>query len=380
MQRTDYLEKITYAFKVTPIVALLGPRQCGKTTLARDYAHLTGDIPSQNYFDLESQLDLGRLAQPEIALKPLTGMVVIDEIQRHPDLFPTLRVLVDQPNTPKRFLILGSASRALLKQSAESLTGRISYLELTPFNFQETHQLNTLWIRGGFPKSYLAEYDDLSWRWRSEYTRTFIEYDIPALGIRILPQNLQRFWMMLAHNHGHILNFSDLGRSLSLSHNTIRSYTDILTDTFMIRQLQPWYENISKRQVKSPKIYFRDSGLLHTLLGIKNEPELLMHPKLGVSWEGFAIEEIIRHFNAHPHECYFWSTHADAELDLLIIKDGKRFGFEIKFTQAPRLTRSMQIAYENLHLDQLTVIYPGEKDFMLNESIQVIGLKNFLSK
>lgn len=378
MNRADFLQKINFAFNINPIVAILGPRQCGKTTLARTFAKTQGTQSPQNYFDLESSIDLNRLVAPEMALSPLTGLITIDEIQRFPNLFPALRVLVDQPDSKKRFLILGSASRELLKQSSESLAGRISYLELTPFNYNETQHLEPLWLRGGFPKSYLAQNDEFSWQWRNEYARTFVEQDIPNLGIKIAPQHLKRFWMMLAHYHGNIFNASELGRSLDLSHNTIRSYADILTDTLMIRQLQPWHANISKRQVKSPKIYFRDSGIFHCLMGIKNQNDLLVHPKLGASWEGLALEEIIRHLNVRANECYFWATHADAELDLLVFKEGRRLGFEIKYSKVPILTRSLRIALEDLELDELTVIYPGEKVFPLHEKVQAMGLKNFL--
>lgn len=377
MDRYRYLEKITQAFQVNPIVALLGPRQCGKTTLARIFAE-SQEHTTEYYFDLESMLDLERLSVPEIALSNLTGLIIIDEIQRLPNLFQTLRVLVDRPGNKSRFLILGSASRELIQQSSESLTGRISYLELTPFNYLETHDLEKMWIRGGFPKSYLLATDELSWQWRSDYLRTFVEQDVPNFGIRILPQNLRRFWMMLAHYHGNIFNASELGRSLGFSHNTMRGYVDILTDTLMVRQLQPWYENISKRQVKSPKIYFRDSGMFHSFIGVKNKTDLLSHPKLGASWEGFALEEIIRYMNVRPDECFFWATHSDAELDLLIIKDGKRIGFEIKYASLPKLTRFLNIAMQDLQLDQVWIIYPGNKKFSLAENVYAIGLEQFL--
>lgn len=380
MHRHDFLKKITLAFQVTPIVCILGPRQCGKTTLARVYAEQEGKHPLQNYFDLESAIDLQRLVQnPELILSQLQGLIIIDEIQRMEELFPTLRVLVDQPGATRQFLILGSASRELLKQSSESLTGRISYLELTPFNYTETHELDLLWLRGGFPKSYLAANEEISFHWRKEYIRTILEQDVPNMGFRIAPQNLQRFWMMLAHYHANIFNASELGRSLGLSHNTIRDYADILTHMFMLRQLQPWHENISKRQVKSPKIYFRDSGIFHTLLGIQNVEMLLTHNKLGASWEGVALEEIIRRLGVTSESCYFWATHAHAELDLLVFHQGKRLGFEIKYAKIPTLSRSMQVAFADLKLDSLTVIYPGEKNYSLNKAIQVIGLKNFLT-
>jgi predicted AAA+ superfamily ATPase len=379
MHRNESFKKIEYLFKVNPIVALLGPRQCGKTTIARDFAAQKNRHANHpNYFDLESSRDLSRLKNPEEALSKLTGLIVIDEVQRKPEIFQTLRVLVDRPKNKQKFLILGSASRELLQQSSESLTGRISYSELTPFNFSETQNLEKLWFRGGFPKSFLAKKDDTSLQWRTDYVRTFIERDLPNLGIKIPARNIQKFWMMLTHCHANIFNASDLGRSLDLSHNTIKEYADILTNTLMIRQLQPWFENISKRQVKSPKIYFRDSGIFHHHLGVKKKNDLLLHPKLGASWEGFVLEEIIRVSGANPNECYFWATHADAELDLLIIKNGKRFGFEIKYSRTPKMTRSIHVVLEDLKLEKLFVIYPGEKNFPLNEKVEVYGAEHFL--
>ena len=265
-----------------------------------------------------------------------------------------------------------------MQQSSESLAGRISYIELTPFNFKETHEIKKLWLRGGFPKSYLADTDEISFKWREDYIRTYLEIDIPNLGIKVPSENLRRFWMMISHYHGNILNASELGRSLNLSHNTIRNYIDILENTFMIRQLQPWYENIKKRQVKSPKIYFRDSGIYHALLNIHSEIELWLHPKLGASWEGFALEEIIRTHHVDSKDCYFWATHADAELDLLIFYKGQRLGFEFKYTDTPKLTKSMHIAMKDLQLDQLNIIYPGQHDFPLANNILTYGLKNYL--
>lgn len=379
MHRNDFFREIDYLFKANPIVALLGPRQCGKTTIARDFAaQKNRHTDHPNYFDLESSRDLSRLKNPEEALSKLTGLIVIDEVQRKPEIFQTLRVLVDRPKSKQKFLILGSASRELLQQSSETLTGRISYSELTPFNFSETQNLEKLWMRGGFPKSFLAKNDDTSLQWRTDYVRTFIERDLPNLGIKIAARNIQRFWMMLTHCHANIFNASDLGRSLDLSHNTIKDYADILSHTLMIRQLQPWFENISKRQVKSPKIYFRDSGIFHHHLGVKKKNDLLLHPKLGASWEGFVLEEIIRVSGAHPSECYFWATHADAELDLLIIKNGKRFGFEIKYSRTPKMTRSIHVVLNDLKLEKLFVIYPGEKNFPLSEKVEVYGAEHFL--
>jgi predicted AAA+ superfamily ATPase len=378
MHRNSFFATIEKSFNANPIVALLGPRQCGKTTIARDFFKKNHKGESQNYFDLENKDDLDSLFNSQVSLSDLKGLIVIDEVQRRPDLFTTLRVLVDRPKNKQKFLILGSASRELLQQSSETLTGRISYLELTPFNFNETENLQKLWLRGGFPKSFLAKNEEVSVDWRSNYVRTFVEQDVPNLGIRIPPRKLQHFWNMLAHYHANVLNASDLGRSLDLSHNTVKEYADVLTHTLMIRQLQPWFENISKRQVKSPKIYFRDSGIFHHHLNVKNKHELSRHPKLGASWEGFVLEEIIRVSGANPNECYFWATHADAELDLLIIKNGKRFGFEIKYSRTPKITRSIHVVLKDLRLEKLFVIYPGEKNFPMNEKVEVYGAEHFL--
>lgn len=378
MRRKSYLKRIDKAFKVHPIVAILGPRQCGKTTIAREHAKEYDYLPEENYFDLEDIYDLERLKNPRENLSRLKGLIVIDEIQRMPDLFLTLRVLVDKPQLDQRFLILGSASLDLIKQSSETLTGRIHYIELTPFNLIETQNANQLWVRGGYPRSYLADDDEDSILWRKSYIQTFIEQDIPNLGIEVPAQQLRRFWMMLVHYHGNTFNASEIGRSLNLSSKTIQRYTDILTDTLMIRQLQPWYENISKRQVKSRKIYFRDSGLFHTLLGAESKSEIFTHPKLGASWEGFALEEIIRFLQVDPFDCYFWATHAEAELDLLIFKNGKRLGFEFKYSDVPKLSKSMKIVYKDLKLDELIVIHPGTKSMTMAENIRAIGLEKYL--
>ncbi|MDX2164415.1 MAG: ATP-binding protein [Gammaproteobacteria bacterium] len=377
MDRRDYSEQITQAYRTHPVVALLGPRQCGKTTLAKNYVKHHKNLGEIHYFDLEDPIDLAKLDNPMLALDTLTGLIVIDEIQRRPELFPVLRVIVDQKKS-RRFLILGSASRELIQQSSETLAGRIAYIELTPFSYPETQDLEKLWIRGGFPLSYLGKTLEDSIQWRKFYIQTFLEQDIPALGIQIPPQTLRRFWMMLAHYHGNIFNASEIGRSLGAADTTIRRYLDILTHTFMIRQLQPWFENINKRQIKSPKIYFRDSGIFHSLIDATDPKILHRHPKLGASWEGLIIEEIIRKMHAEPGECYFWGVHGQAELDLLIFKNGKRLGFEVKYADAPTLTRSMITAYETLHLDELKVIYPGEKNYKLNENIEVHGAINFL--
>lgn len=377
MIRNFFLDKIEQAFCVTNVVAILGPRQCGKTTAAKQYIESHDHFPKQNYFDLENYRDRERLSDPLLSLSSLSNLIVIDEIQRAPGLFETLRVLVDDKELNQRYLILGSASRDLIAQSSETLAGRITYLELTPFMFDEIHEMEKLWIRGGYPLSILGTSDQISVAWRKEYIRTFLERDIPTLGINIPAEQLRRFWMMLAHYHGNLFNASELGRSLGMSYKSMKEYADILTGTFMVRQLQPWYENIGKRQIKTPKIYIRDSGIFHALIGVNTHSDLLVNPKLGASWEGFALEQIIFHLDAQQEECYFWGTHQQAEIDLLIIKDGKRLGFEIKYSAAPKLTRSMQIAQKDLALDALTVVYPGDIEYLLTKEIQVKPLKSF---
>jgi len=377
MQRQYYLNEIQALFKIHPIVALLGPRQCGKTTLAKIFIDAQ---PNIHYFDLEDPEDLAKFEEPKLTLQTLQGTIVIDEIQRAPELFPLLRVLVDKYQHQQRYLILGSASRELIQQSSESLAGRIAYLEITPFSLQEDTNINKLWLRGGFPRSYLAEDDLSSFKWRNHYVTTFLERDIPALGITISPQKLRRFWMMLANCHGNIFNASEIGRSLQVSSTTIRHYLDILTGVFMCRELKPWFENIKKRQVKSPKIYFRDSGMLHNMLNIQDRNSLLSNPKLGASWEGFALEEIIRFHKARSVDCYFWATHTQAELDLIILVGNQKTGFEFKYTAQPKLTKSMLTAMELLKLDSLTLIYPGTGEFPLHESsIRAIGLESYTS-
>jgi len=379
MLRDSYLHIIQENLDEHPVVAILGPRQCGKTTLARMYTQQIANkrIPV-HFFDLEDPLTLERFQYPKLTLDELVGIVVIDEIQYLPDFFPYLRVLADRPNNSTKFIILGSASRDLIRQTSETLAGRVAYMELTPFTLKEVNDWSQLWVRGGFPRSYLATSDAASMRWRQNYIMTFLERDIPSFGINIPPQALRRFWMMLAHYHGNILNASELARSLDITAPTVKRYLDILTGVFMIRQLHPWFVNISKRQVKMPKIYFRDSGLLHTLTGIGNKSELLNNPKLGSSWEGVAIEEIIRAHHATVEECYFWATHANAELDLLIVKDGKKLGFEIKYSDVPRFTKSMRCALEDLQLDSLTVIFPGKSNFLLAANVKAIGLEAYL--
>lgn len=377
MLRTSYLRRITELFRVHRVVAILGARQCGKTTLARQFVRRLKSSSARTLLDLEDPTQLALLENPKLALGELRGLIVLDEIQRRPDLFPFLRVLVDEERKDRRFLILGSASRDLIRQGSESLAGRIAFIELPPFSWPEVKDLRRLWVRGGFPRSYLARSRGASFEWRKAYITTFLERDIPALGINVPPAALRRFWMMLAHYHGQILNLSELGRSLAVADTTIRRYLDVLTGTFMVRQLQPWFENIGKRQVKSPKIYLRDSGILHALMGPQDEQALRTHPKLGASWEGFALEQVLNVLQAAPEETYFWATHGGAELDLLVFHKGKRLGFEFKYTDSPRLTPSMKTAREDLHLDELTVIHPGKERFPLAEGIRAVGLEAF---
>jgi uncharacterized protein len=376
MQRSHYIQAIEKQFKIHPICALLGPRQVGKTTLAREYIE---KHPKEkvHFFDLENPLDLARLENPMLAFSSLTSdLIVIDEIQRRPELFPILRVLVDEVGKNRKFLILGSASRDLINQSTETLAGRIGYIELMPFSLAEVQNSKQLFLRGGFPRAYLAANDEESYLWRQAYISTFLERDIPSLGFQIPPQHIRRFWLMLAHYHGQIFNASELGRSLAISDHTVRRYLDILIGTFMVRSLSPWFENLGKRQVKSPKVYFRDSGILHALLGIQDEIQLNVFPKLGALWEGFAVEEVIREVHATQDECYFWATQSGAELDLFIIKNGKRLGFEFKYTDSPKITSSMKIASLDLKLDHLYVVYPGKEIFPLSETITAQGIES----
>lgn len=373
MDRNRYLTQIETHFKVHPACALLGPRQVGKTTLARQYIK---KHPQQEavFLDLEDPLDLAKLDNPMLVLSKYSHhLIIIDEIQRKPELFPIIRVLIDK-HEKRQFLLLGSASRDLIHQSSETLAGRIGYIELTPFSLEETHNSPLLWQRGGFPKSFLAETDENSFLWRKSYITTFLERDIPNLGFQIPAQQMRRFWLMLAHYHGQIFNASELGKSLGISSHTVRKYVDILSGTFMVRILNPWFENLEKRQIKSPKLYFRDSGILHALLGIQKEQELDTYPKLGSFWEGFALEEIIRKKEVSSEECYFWGTQSGAELDLLIIKNGKRLGFEFKYTDSPKITPSMKIALNDLHLDHLYLISPGNHSFPLSEHSTAQGL------
>jgi len=360
----------------SPVVALLGPRQCGKTTLAKQYANrLTGT--QVHHLDCEDPRVISRLGNPMMALESLAGLVIIDEIQRRPDLFPVLRVLVDG-DPSRRFLILGSASRDLLSQGSESLAGRISFVELGGFSIQDVAppEYRQLWMRGGFPRSYLAKSESASGQWREDFIRTFMERDIPNLGIRVPSSQLRRFWTMLAHYHGQVLNASEIGRSMGIADTTVRHYLDILTGTFLVRQIQPWFYNTKKRLVKRPKIYFRDSGLLHTLMSIRQEQDLVHHPRLGASWEGFALEQVLSHLQLREEEVFFWALHSGGELDLLFQAKGKLWGVEFKYADAPTIGRSMRSALQELDLAHLWIIYPGDETYPLDRSITVAGLNN----
>jgi predicted AAA+ superfamily ATPase len=370
--RKDLHNRIKEALNRSRIVVLLGPRQCGKTTLAREFIH----PDSKNYFDLEDPVSLIRLEEPMTALRELEGLVVIDEIQRRAELFPVLRVLADRRPLPARFLILGSASPELLRQSSESLAGRVELITMGGFDMAEvgSDESSKLWLRGGFPDSFTAANESNSFSWRKNFIQTFLERDLPSAGISIEPPALYRFWSMLAHYHGQIWNASEPARSLGVSQPTVRRYLVLLTGFFMVRQLAPWHANLKKRQVKSPKIYFRDSGLLHQILGIRSEKDLLTSAKCGASWEGYVIEEVIQAFN--PDESYFWATHNGAEIDLLMVKEGGVYGVECKRIDAPKMTPSMQIAMTDLNLKRMAVIYPGAKRFPLADGIEAVPLQD----
>jgi predicted AAA+ superfamily ATPase len=353
-----------------PAVALLGPRQCGKTTLARQLAERS----KSTYFDLESPVDLARLSQPMTALESLRGLVVIDEVQRHPDLFPILRVLLDRKPVRARFLILGSASPELLRQSSETLAGRVAIIEMGGFTLEEIEspELNRLWLRGGFPRSFLARTEASSTAWREDFIRTFLERDLAQLGVQVPSGTMRRFWTMTAHCSGGIWNSSEIGRSLGEAHTTVKRHLDSLSGALVVRVLEPWYANVGKRLVKSPKVYIRDSGLLHTLLGIGERRQLEGHPVVGGSWEGFVIEQLLAHLP--KANAYYWRTQAGAELDLLLFLKGRRIGVEIKRADAPKMTPSMVSALKDLELHRLLVVYPGSARYTLGSKVEVVSL------
>jgi predicted AAA+ superfamily ATPase len=361
------IKKLINSFSV---VAILGPRQCGKTTIAREFEY-------DHYFDLENPRDIVRFEHPQLALEDLKGLIVIDEIQRKPDLFPLIRYLVDN-NPMQKYLILGSASRDLLKQSSESLAGRIAYFHLGGFRITDIggENMRKLWVRGGLPRSFTSETEEESLLWREGYITTFLERDIPQLGITIPSYTLRRFWTMLSHYHGQIINYSELGRSFGISDVTVRKYIDILEGTFMVRVLQPWYLNIRKRLVKRPKIYLNDSGIFHSLMSIDNIDQLNSHNKLGASWEGFAMECVCKSTKKRNEEIYFWSTHSGAEIDFLWQHGGKNWGVEFKYVDAPRISKSMRTASNDLDLEHLWVVYPGREQYKLSENITVLPLKD----
>jgi uncharacterized protein len=373
IQREYQVRRVRELLDRYPVVALIGARQVGKTTLARQIAAAEA---SATRFDLENPLDLARLADPLLALEPLHGLVVLDEIQRKEEIFPVLRVLADRPDNPARFLVLGSASPELLKQSSESLAGRIFHYALDGFDLREVglEALDALWLRGGFPRSFLASSDMASLEWRSAFTRTFLERDIPQLGITVPSETLYRFWTMLAHYHGQLWNGAELARAFGVSATTVRRYLDLLTSTLVLRQIQPWFENVSKRQVRAPKVYVADAGILHALLGVETLHQLHGHPKVGASWEGFVISQLVSRFELQRNEVYFWATHAGAEIDLMVMRRGRRTGFEIKRTTTPAVTRSMSIASADLRLDRIYVVHAGAGSFQLAEGVEAIDL------
>jgi predicted AAA+ superfamily ATPase len=370
IERKIDIDLVQQALRRSAVVALLGPRQCGKTTLARQFVGPN----SLNYFDLEDPQSLARLAEPDTALRPLKKLVVIDEVQRQPELFPLLRVLADRQPLPARFLILGSASPDLLRQSSETLAGRLETIPLEGFRLADlgASAQNRHWLRGGFPRAYTPRSEADSLSWRQQFLQTFLERDLPQLGIQIPPVALRRFWNMLAHYHAQIWNAAELARALAVNESTVRHYLDLLTGVFMVRQLPPWHENLGKRQVKAPKVYLRDTGLLHALLGIGNRRDLEYHPKVGASWEGYAVEEVLKALR--PDETYYWATYNGAELDLLLFKKGRRIGVECKRADAPRLTPSMKIAMSDLKLDHLYVAYPGDKGYTLAKNVEAVPL------
>ena len=369
--RPDPIHQIEDSFRIHPVTALFGPRQCGKTTLAQFISEQKKSI----IFDLENIADIQRLSAPMQVMKDLSGLVIINEVQRKPELFELLRMLVDRPNSNTHFLLLGSVSPNLIKGFSESLAGRIGFVDLAGFQLWEVgvQHRDRLWIRGGLPGAFLAETESDSIQWRENFIRTFLERDIPQLGITIAAETLRRFWTMVAHYHGQVWNAAEFARGLGTSENTARRYLDILSGSYMVRILPPWYEKLKKRQVKAPKIYIRDSGLFHSLLQIPDLEGLRGHPKIGASWEGFALEHIIQ--NLRTRDAYFWATHAGAELDLMVTISGKRYGFEFQYTDAPGRKRSMQIAIKDLGLEHLWIVYPGDKKYALDNKITAIPIE-----
>ena len=374
--RPRSLQRVRELHRTFPVVALLGMRQVGKTTLARALAG--GGTPSENVFDLEDDNDLARLNDPMMALAPLRGLVVLDEIQRRPELFPTLRVLADRPRRPARFLVLGSASPALLRQSSETLAGRVAFLELPGLNVDEVGRdtWERLWRRGGLPRSFLSHNETESMTWRRQLVRTYLERELPDLGIAIPPGTIRRFWTMLSHYHGQTWNAAELARAFGVAEHTVRGYLDVLCSTFLARRLRPYATNLGKREVKAPKVYISDSGILHALLNLTSREDLLGHPKVGASFEGFAVGELAARLGAHEDESFFWGVHSGAELDLLVVRGRERRGFEIKFTQSPRPTPSMRSAMSSLDLTTLDVVHAGPQTFPMAEGIRALSIRD----
>ena len=370
VRRRHHLRRLTLLLRESPVVALLGARQIGKSTLARQL--VAARRGPTTWFDLENPVDLARLADPGLELRPLRGLVVLDEIQRLPEVFPLLRALVDRPRTPARFLVLGSASPDLLRQTSETLAGRVAFHELDGFDLREVSDLDRLWLHGAFPRSYLARSSAASRRWRDDFVRTFLERDLAALGSSVPSTTLRRFWTMLAHWHGQLWNGSEFARAFGVAHTTVRRYLDLLTSVFVVRQLQPWHENVAKRQVRAPKVYVADSGILHALLGLNTREALVSHPKVGASWEGFAVRQIIHLLAARSDQCFHWSTYSGAELDLLVVAGRRRYGFEVKRTEAPRLTTSMRSAVETLDLQRLDVVHAGQRLYRLAPRVRAL--------
>ena len=378
IKRTFQLKTLGLLLKRHRVVGIIGARQVGKTTLARDLVRQWKGPHA--FFDLENSEDLARLQDPMLAFKGLKGLVVIDEVQVRPNLFSVIRVLVDRPRSPAKFLVLGSASPELLRQGSESLAGRIFYYELGGLTLGEVGIENhpRLWLRGGFPRSYLARSHAESGEWRRGFVRTFLERDLPQLGVNIRSTTLRRFWTMLAHYHAQIWNASEFARAFGVADTTVRNYLDVLSSALVVRQLPPWHENISKRQVKSPKVYIIDNGLLHTLLNLTTFDDIESHPKLGASWEGFVLQQVIHRLGARSDECFFWATHAGSELDLLVIHGTQRLGFEIKRSSSPRLTKSMHSALNDLRLKRLDIIHAGESTFPIAKRVRAVPLSNLL--
>jgi hypothetical protein len=376
--RRRHLDAIDALFEVFPVVAVLGARQVGKSTLAQSFARRAGS--PVEFFDLEDPEHRRRLQDPGLVLRDLRGLVVLDEVQLLPEVFGLLRVLADRPQRPARFLVLGSASPELLRQSSESLAGRIGHHQLGGFDLEEVgvRRLAQLWLRGGLPRAFLAKSDDASQTWRRSFQQAFFARDLPGLGVTIPAVTIERFWSMLAHWHGQIWNSSEFARSFGVADSTVRRYLDLLTATFLVRQLRPWHANLGKRQVKSPKVYLADSGLLHTALGVRGAEDLQRHPKVGASWEGFLLDAVVARLGARTDECYFWGTYAGAELDLLVVRGQRRLGFEFKHTEAPQLTPSMHIALADLRLDELVVVHGGSRSWPMADRIRAVAARELL--